>query len=159
MIRAAAKNHDFTAVVTDPQDYAELLAQLAKTGGTDHALRADLAGRAFARTAGYDSAIASWMASQTGGQTEPDALPDRLTLSARQAAPLCYGENPHQQAASYITDAASPSVLNARQIQGKPLSYNNLHDGDLRWRWQQNFLAPNLLAPNLLAKNMPDRLW
>ncbi|MBL6622653.1 MAG: bifunctional phosphoribosylaminoimidazolecarboxamide formyltransferase/IMP cyclohydrolase [Alphaproteobacteria bacterium] len=151
MIRAAAKNHDFTAVVTDPQDYAELLAQLAKTGGTDHALRADLAGRAFARTAGYDSAIASWMASrmtsQTGGQTEPDALPDRLTLSARQAAPLRYGENPHQQAASYITDAASPSVLNARQIQGKPLSYNNLHDGDAALALAAEFSGPKSSGP------------
>ena len=141
MIRAAAKNHDFTAVVTDPKDYAGLLAQLAATGGTDHAFRADLAGRAFARTARYDSAIASWMASgmdsgmasavtdDTGGETET-MLPDRLTVTGQQAARLRYGENPHQQAASYITDAASPSVLNARQIQGKPLSYNNLNDAD-----------------------------
>ena len=129
MIRAAAKNHDFTAVVTDPADYPGLLEQLAETGGTDHALRADLAASAFARTARYDSAIASWMASYAGGHTEP-ALPDRLTLTGQQAALLRYGENPHQQAASYITDAASPSVLNADQLQGKPLSYNNLNDGD-----------------------------
>ena len=141
MIRAAAKNYDFTAVVTDPKDYAVLLAQLAATGGTDQAFRADLAGRAFARTARYDSAIASWMASGmasgmdsavTGdidGETET-MLPDRLTVTGQQAARLRYGENPHQQAASYITDAARPSVLNARQIQGKPLSYNNLNDGD-----------------------------
>ena len=145
MIRAAAKNHDFTAVVTDPKDYAGLLAQLAATGGTDQALRADLAGRAFARTARYDSAIASWMASsvtgQIGGETEP-MLPDRLTLTGQQAALLRYGENPHQQAASYITDAASPSVLNARQIQGKPLSYNNLNDGDAALGLAAEFTDP-----------------
>ncbi len=124
LIRAAAKNHDFVTVLTDPSQYEPFLAELQAHGGTTLALRQRLAAAAFARTAAYDAAIAAWFARE-----QNDILPDRLVLAGRRRQTLRYGENPHQQAALYITDAA-PGAANARQVQGKDLSYNNIADSD-----------------------------
>jgi phosphoribosylaminoimidazolecarboxamide formyltransferase/IMP cyclohydrolase len=124
LIRAAAKNHDHVAVLTDPAQYPDLLAALQSGGGTALAQRRALAAAAYARTAAYDAAIAAWFANQAG-----QVLPDRLTLSATRRQGLRYGENPHQQAAVYITDDR-PGVAHATQLQGKALSYNNLNDTD-----------------------------
>ena len=97
MIRAAAKNHDGVTVVVDPADYAVVLAEMAANGGaTTLALRKQLAARAFARTASYDAAIASWFAGQLGEST-----PSTLAIAGRLAEALRYGENPHQWAAFY----------------------------------------------------------
>jgi phosphoribosylaminoimidazolecarboxamide formyltransferase/IMP cyclohydrolase len=123
MIRAAAKNAAWVAVVTDPADYASVAAALE--GGVPRALRAKLAGKAFARTASYDAAIAAWHARQAG-----DDLPERLTVPARLRERLRYGENPHQAAGLYLTGEPGPHVATARQLQGKPLSYNNINDAD-----------------------------
>jgi phosphoribosylaminoimidazolecarboxamide formyltransferase / IMP cyclohydrolase len=125
MLRAAAKNHASVAVVTDPEDYAPLLASFAATGGTDLALRRRLAADCFARTSAYDAAIAGWMAGVVG-----EAAPRRHTVAARLAQTLRYGENPHQSAAFYRDATARPGVATARQWQGKELSYNNLNDTD-----------------------------
>ncbi|GAA4009707.1 bifunctional phosphoribosylaminoimidazolecarboxamide formyltransferase/IMP cyclohydrolase [Sphingomonas swuensis] len=128
MVRSAAKNHAFVAIVTDPADYPALLAELGEHDGmTSLGLRRRLAAKAFARTAAYDSAIASWFAFSDQGQSLPDTLP----LAMTKAAELRYGENPHQQAALYRPQVASVAgVAGARQVQGKELSYNNLNDAD-----------------------------
>jgi phosphoribosylaminoimidazolecarboxamide formyltransferase/IMP cyclohydrolase len=124
MIRAAAKNHRFVAVVTDPEDYAPLLAEMAD-GATSLAFRQRLAVTAFGRTAAYDAAVSGWMAGAMGVET-----PRRRVLAGRLAQGLRYGENPHQAAAFYTDGSGRPGVATARQWQGKELSYNNLNDTD-----------------------------
>ena len=126
MIRAAAKNHAFVCVVVDPEDYAPLEEELARHGGTTLALRRRLARRAFARTASYDAAISDFFAARSA----EEKLPDPFLLAGRRAAVLRYGENPHQKAALYRTPEPRPGAAQARQLQGKELSYNNLLDAD-----------------------------
>jgi phosphoribosylaminoimidazolecarboxamide formyltransferase/IMP cyclohydrolase len=124
MIRAAAKNHEFVAVVTQPADYALLQEEMtAKAGALGLALRKSLAAAAFARTAAYDAAVAGWMSRDA-------PLAPRLVLAGERRQMLRYGENPHQQAAFYATAEMRPGVASARQLQGKELSYNNLNDTD-----------------------------
>ena len=137
LIRAAAKNHAFVAVIVDPADYAPLMAALeANNGATDSEFRRRLADKAFARTAAYDAAIAGWLA--TGGETHPE----QLVLTARRRQVLRYGENPHQEAAFYVTGAAAPGIASAEQIQGKALSYNNLNDTDAAYQLVAEFDGP-----------------
>ena len=129
MIRSAAKNHDAVAVLTDPADYAGLIAELAANGGaTTLATRRRLAARAYAATATYDGMIAQWFAFADQGQQFPDTLP----IVLKRAGPdLRYGENPHQQAAFYAaTGPAARGIGQAEQVQGKALSYNNYNDAD-----------------------------
>jgi phosphoribosylaminoimidazolecarboxamide formyltransferase/IMP cyclohydrolase len=133
MIRAAAKNFGSVAVVADPADYPLVHRALA-SGGTTEAERRELAARAFARTAAYDRAIATWFAGDHSPGHEPAApgeLPERMALAAERVQALRYGENPHQKAAFY---AAGPGnrwgLAAARQVAGKELSYNNLLDAD-----------------------------
>jgi phosphoribosylaminoimidazolecarboxamide formyltransferase/IMP cyclohydrolase len=127
MIRAAAKNHAGVTVVTSPEDYEAVLAAL-QAGDIPLRLRRQLAAKAFARTAAYDAAIARWFADELG---EPPAeqMPEQLTVTATRRQRLRYGENPHQQAAFYVTDGTR-GIGAARQVQGKELSYNNLADAD-----------------------------
>ncbi len=124
MIRAAAKNAAWVAVVTDTSDYEALIVAL-KEGGVSRTLRAHLAAKAFARTAAYDAAIASWYARYTD-----DELPQRLAIAGAFRERMRYGENPHQSAALYLTAEPGPCVAKARQVQGKELSYNNINDAD-----------------------------
>jgi len=127
MVRSAAKNHAFVAIVTDPGDYAELLAELRENGGTSLDFRKRLAARAFAATATYDGMIASWF----GFGDQQQLFPETLPITLKHAAGLRYGENPHQQAAFYAPAGPStPGIGQARQVQGKELSYNNLNDAD-----------------------------
>ena len=126
MIRAAAKNHDFVTVVTDPADYAPLLAELAAhKGQTRLAFRRQLAQKAYARTGSYDAAVSNWMAAAIG-----EATPSRRVFAGVLAQSLRYGENPHQSAAFYRDGSGRPGVATARQWQGKDLSYNNINDTD-----------------------------
>ena len=126
MIRAAAKNHDGVTVVVDPADYARVIAEMTANGGaTTLALRKSLAARAFARTAAYDAAIASWFANKLGERT-----PNTIAIAGVLAEALRYGENPHQWAAFYRTGERRFGVATATQVQGKELSYNNLNDTD-----------------------------
>ncbi|MBB3693976.1 bifunctional phosphoribosylaminoimidazolecarboxamide formyltransferase/IMP cyclohydrolase [Sphingomonas sp. BK580] len=122
MVRSAAKNHAYVAIVTDPADYA-----LVARGETDLAERKRLAAKAYALTAGYDGAIARWFAGTDQGETFPATLP--LTLR-RAGDALRYGENPHQQAAFYAASDGVAGIGQARQVQGKALSYNNYNDAD-----------------------------
>lgn len=126
MVRSASKNHAFVTVAVSAEDYAAILEDMrAHQGATTLALRQRLAAKAFAHTASYDAAIATWFAQQLGDET-----PQRLTLSARLQQVLRYGENPHQNAAFYVTGEKRAGVATAVQIQGKELSYNNLNDTD-----------------------------
>ncbi len=126
MIRAAAKNHRFVAVVTDPADYAGLLDQMkANDGATTFAFRQKLALTAYARTAAYDAAVSGWMARAVG-----EATPRYRAFAGTLAQPMRYGENPHQGAAFYTDGSRREGVATARQWQGKELSYNNINDTD-----------------------------
>ncbi|MGQ0565294.1 MAG: bifunctional phosphoribosylaminoimidazolecarboxamide formyltransferase/IMP cyclohydrolase [Gemmobacter sp.] len=126
MIRAAAKNHRFVACVTDPEDYAPLLAELARLdGATALPFRQKLALTAYGRTAAYDAAVSTWMAGALR-----DTSPRRRVFAGRLVQPLRYGENPHQTAAFYADGSARAGVATARQHQGKELSYNNINDTD-----------------------------
>lgn len=138
LIRAAAKNHDHVAILTDPGQYAELLEQLA-AGGTTPELRRRLAGEAYARTAAYDAAIAAWFAAQRN-----DPLPTRFAIAGTRRQTLRYGENPHQQAAFYLTDAR-PGIATATQVQGKELSYNNINDTDAAFECAAEFADPTVV--------------
>jgi phosphoribosylaminoimidazolecarboxamide formyltransferase/IMP cyclohydrolase len=126
MVRASAKNHAYVAVVTDPADYARLIATLEEHGGaTPWRFRQELAAKAYARTAAYDAAISGWFA---------DALaigdPAWRAFGGRLETVMRYGENPHQKAGFYVNGEARPGVATARQLQGKQLSYNNVNDTD-----------------------------
>jgi len=126
MIRAAAKNHKFVTVVTDPMDYDCLLAQLkGNDGATGMAFRQKMALTAYARTAAYDTAVSTWLAEEIG---QPN--PRYRSFSGKLAQTLRYGENPHQAAAFYVDGTRRSGVATARQWQGKELSYNNINDTD-----------------------------
>ncbi|HYB11026.1 MAG TPA: bifunctional phosphoribosylaminoimidazolecarboxamide formyltransferase/IMP cyclohydrolase [Alphaproteobacteria bacterium] len=126
LIRAAAKNHDFAAVVVDPSDYGVAMAEMrAQKGATTLALRKRLAAKAFARTGAYDAAIAGWFANQLG-----ETFPECMVATGTRRQLLRYGENPHQEAAFYVGGRSRPGIATARQLQGKELSYNNLNDAD-----------------------------
>lgn len=129
MLRAAAKNHAHVAVVVDPSDYATVIATL-DDGGPDLSLRRQLAAKAFALTARYDGAIAAYL-TRDGGDEARSELPGTLTLQFDRVQPMRYGENPHQFAAFYRErEAPAGTLATARQLQGKPLSFNNVADTD-----------------------------
>ena len=122
MVRSAAKNHAFVAIVTDPADYA-----LVSGGSTTLADRRKLAAKAYATTAAYDGAIATWFGTVDQGEAFPETLP----ITLKRGPELRYGENPHQSAAFYTSGGtAARGIGQARQVQGKGLSYNNLNDAD-----------------------------
>jgi phosphoribosylaminoimidazolecarboxamide formyltransferase/IMP cyclohydrolase len=136
MLRSAAKNYQGVAVVVDPADYAKVLDEL-KSGAISEATRFALAKKAFAHTAAYDGAIASYLSSRHGGQ------PDVLTLQFHKLQELRYGENPHQSAAFYRdAQPVAGSLARYRQVQGKELSYNNIADADAAWECAKSFTEP-----------------
>jgi phosphoribosylaminoimidazolecarboxamide formyltransferase/IMP cyclohydrolase len=139
LIRAAAKNHDFVAVLTAPEHYATVLSELAAHGGTTLATRKALAGSAYARTSAYDAAIATWFAAQNG-----EEYPASFNISGTLKQTLRYGENPHQSAAFY-TNGTRFGVASAVQIQGKELSYNNLNDTDAAFECLAEFTEPTVV--------------
>jgi phosphoribosylaminoimidazolecarboxamide formyltransferase/IMP cyclohydrolase len=148
LVRAAAKNHAFTAVATDPAQYPLIMAALAE-GGTTLALRRKLAAAAFAHTAAYDALIARWFAEQIGDER----FPPRWLMTLRRKAVLRYGENPHQQAAVYRDALAhGPNLVDARQLHGKELSYNNLLDLDSALAIVRGFSEP---AATVVKHNNP----
>jgi len=135
MIRAASKNHDDVAVIVDPADYADILAELTQNGGaTRLSTRRRLAQKAFARTAAYDAAISNWLAGAQGVATPP-----WRAVGGRLAQEMRYGENPHQAAGFYIGGERRCGVATARQIQGKQLSYNNVNDTDAAYECVAEF--------------------
>jgi phosphoribosylaminoimidazolecarboxamide formyltransferase/IMP cyclohydrolase len=163
MIRSAAKNFHDVAVVTSPVDYPAIAEELARTGGVlSLETKWKLAQKAFATTAAYDSTIASTLESipdvnnfappaaaelRSAGQpraavpTSFGTFPQTLRLSFQKTLDLRYGENPHQKAAMY-SDGSGLGVANARQLQGKELSYNNIVDLQAAWDLAQEFDEP-----------------
>jgi phosphoribosylaminoimidazolecarboxamide formyltransferase/IMP cyclohydrolase len=143
MVRAAAKNHAGVAVVTDPADYAAIVAELERSDGRlSAATRLALAKKAFAHTAAYDAAIANYLTGLDAA-LKLAPFPDRLTLQWEKVQDLRYGENPHQLAAFYRDPApAAGSLAGYRQLQGKALSYNNIADADAAWECVKTFEAP-----------------
>jgi phosphoribosylaminoimidazolecarboxamide formyltransferase/IMP cyclohydrolase len=135
MIRAAAKNHGDVAVVVEASDYQAVLDELtAHRGATTLSLRKRLAAKAYARTAAYDAAISNWFAAAL----KIDA-PDFRAIGGRLSEALRYGENPHQNAAFYVSAEQRPGVATARQVQGKQLSYNNINDTDAAYECVAEF--------------------
>ena len=121
MVRSAAKNHESVAILTDPVDYPTVFE-----GNTTLAQRRKFAAKAYAATAAYDAAIASWFAFADQGEAFPQILPVALTRGPE----LRYGENPHQSAALYLPQTGVRGIAQAEQLQGKALSYNNYNDAD-----------------------------
>ena len=138
MLRSAAKNHERVAVITSAADYPLVTKEMSTNRGTTSlALRQTLARLAFARTASYDVAIANWLGGELG-----ETLPSHLLLSAQSSTLLRYGENPHQQAAFFLSHLDRHGIGNVCQIQGKPLSYNNLNDTDAALELVSEFDTP-----------------
>lgn len=137
LLRAAAKNHERVLVLCDPADYDAALAAV-QAGRVDGALRGRLALKAFQHTAGYEAAIASYLA----GVVEPDnPFPATLTTAYTRVDTLRYGENPHQAAALYLP---AGQALPFEQLGGKEMSYNNWLDMDAAWGLAQEFAAPTV---------------
>ena len=131
MVRASAKNHASVAVVVDPQSYPAVI-EAVRDGGFTLEQRQRLAAEAFAHTASYDVAVATWM----GNVVAPDGsgFPTWLGQAWERQAVLRYGENPHQSAAVYAADFSRPGLARAEQLHGKEMSYNNYVDADAAWR-------------------------
>jgi phosphoribosylaminoimidazolecarboxamide formyltransferase/IMP cyclohydrolase len=146
MLRAAAKNYRFVSVVTDPGDYSNIINEMKKTGGKiTESTNFALATKTFQLTARYDAAISNYL-----GTIKPEGkrdFPDTVTMQFIKAQDLRYGENPHQKAAFYREqDVLSPAISNARQIQGKELSYNNIMDSDSAWQMVSDFELPTAVV-------------
>jgi phosphoribosylaminoimidazolecarboxamide formyltransferase/IMP cyclohydrolase len=149
MVRAAAKNHEHVGIVTSPDDYPKVLAELRTSGALSPATRRRLARAAFAHTAAYDAAIVAWLDAggptpmvDLAGSTDADAeesalaavLPATLHLSLERAEVTRYGENPHQRGARYRMAGTASWWDDMVQHGGSPLSYLNIFDGDAAWR-------------------------
>ena len=135
MLRAAAKNHAYVAVVVDPDDYAAVLNALDMNfGSLSLEFRKKLAAKAFARSAAYDAAISGWLA-----ETLEVEHPVWRAFGGRLENVMRYGENPHQAAGFYVTGDKRPGVATARQLQGKQLSYNNINDTDAAFELAAEF--------------------
>jgi phosphoribosylaminoimidazolecarboxamide formyltransferase/IMP cyclohydrolase len=131
LLRAAAKNHASVIPVVEPRDY-DRVAEAIEGGGLDPAERQRLALKVFRHTAAYDRAISAYLERVIEGEAE--RFPDQLDLRFVKALDLRYGENPHQAAAFYRDPSSAPGSLGeARLLQGKPLSYNNLLDAEAAW--------------------------
>ncbi|HEV2400738.1 MAG TPA: bifunctional phosphoribosylaminoimidazolecarboxamide formyltransferase/IMP cyclohydrolase [Candidatus Sulfotelmatobacter sp.] len=144
MIRSAAKNSHDVAIVTSPADYDSIAAELERSAGQlSQATKWHLAQKAFATTAAYDSAIASTLERISPEKVDlgQDGFPSILRFSFQKVLDLRYGENPHQKAAMY-SDSSGKGVANARQLQGKELSYNNIVDLQAAWDLAQEFDDP-----------------
>ena len=152
MVRSSAKNYAGVAIVTDPEDYAPLLAEMkANAGALQLSTRFGLAKKAFTHTARYDSMIANWLTGlEEGAEAKPEAaapvpaiFPAKLQLAFDRTEILRYGENSHQSAAFYRdTTPLAGSIAAYTQLQGKELSYNNIADSDAAWECVKSFDTP-----------------
>jgi len=142
MLRSAAKNWNDVAVLTDPSQYAGAVEELRREGAVSRATRFALAVAAFNRVAAYDAAISDYLSSLRPDGTR-DEFPAQSNGRFVKLQDLRYGENPHQAAAFYRDLHPAPgSLVAARQLQGKELSYNNIADADAAWECVKSFDAP-----------------
>jgi phosphoribosylaminoimidazolecarboxamide formyltransferase / IMP cyclohydrolase len=138
MIRAAAKNADAVAVVTSPEQYGAVVADLAGHGSISDALRRRLAAEAFAHTAAYDAAVAGYLREEQSGE----AMPAEFSIGGPRLHELRYGENPHQRGAVYAVPGAPGGMAHAPQLQGPALSFTNWLDVDAARRLVMDFEEP-----------------
>jgi phosphoribosylaminoimidazolecarboxamide formyltransferase / IMP cyclohydrolase len=140
MVRAAAKNHAFVAIVTDADDYENIIAEMKQNSGALSAVtRFNLAKKAFNHTAEYDGMISNYLTS-LDANNKPQTFPTQLNLSVTLAETMRYGENPHQDAAFYVEkNPAAGTLASYQQLQGKALSYNNIADADAAWECCRSF--------------------
>ena len=143
MVRAAAKNHAHVAIVTDPADYADVLAEMqTNNGAVCDATRFDLAKKAFSHTAAYDSAISNYLTAIDSDGTR-SAFPAQINFNFAKVQDMRYGENPHQSAAFYRDlNPVAGGIADYTQLQGKELSYNNVGDADAAWECVKTFEQP-----------------
>ena len=142
MLRSAAKNHQYVAVVVDPTDYETVISDLKEVNEVRFETRRALAAKVFRHTAAYDSIIANYMTELVGIET-----PEKLTVTYELKQPLRYGENPHQKASFYRKPLGSKfSIANATQLHGKELSYNNINDADAALQIVKEFTEPAAVA-------------
>lgn len=139
MVRAAAKNQERVTIVVNPQRYGEVLELLREKGEVPFGVRKRLAAEAFAHTSEYDQYIANYLEKELEGKNEGVRPPFTLRISAQKVQDLRYGENPQQRAAFYRGAAASGTLAEGHQIQGKALSYNNWVDMDAAWAIVRDF--------------------
>ena len=144
MLRAAAKNYPFVSVITDPADYDAILKEMKETGGKiSEETNFRLAVKTFQLTARYDGAISNYLGKLGADGNVRNLFPETFTMQFARAQDLRYGENPHQAAAFYReNDPSLSAVSNARQLQGKELSYNNIMDSDAAWQAVSDFEKP-----------------
>ncbi|AGA65224.1 IMP cyclohydrolase / Phosphoribosylaminoimidazolecarboxamide formyltransferase [Liberibacter crescens BT-1] len=148
MIRAAAKNHAYVTVLTDPEDYPQFLSELNENnGGTVYNFRQKMAAKAFARTALYDTMIFNWFENFSNINPSRD-----YTIGGHLLQEMRYGENPHQKAAFYATGEHRPGVTTAVSVQGKQLSYNNINDADAAYELVAEF-HPSLEPACVIVKH------
>ncbi|MBL0037574.1 MAG: bifunctional phosphoribosylaminoimidazolecarboxamide formyltransferase/IMP cyclohydrolase [Nitrosomonadales bacterium] len=143
MVRAAAKNHQHVAIVTDSKDYSAVLTEMQANGGAvsqRHAFRSGE--KAFSHTAAYDSAISNYLTAIQSDGTRSD-YPTQINFNFTKVQDMRYGENPHQNAAFYRDlDAVPGGIADYTQLQGKELSYNNIGDADAAWECVKTFGQP-----------------
>lgn len=141
MVRASAKNYANVAIVTSPSRYADALDAVAR-GGFTLEQRSALAAEAFAHTATYDIAVASWLGSVVAPDPDGSGFPAWMGGAWKRGEVLRYGENPHQNAAVYLSAHHEPALAGAMQLQGKQMSYNNYVDADAARRAAYDHLEP-----------------
>jgi len=143
MVRAAAKNHDHVAIVTDPADYVDVLSEMQTNKGTvSDTTRFELAKKAFSHTAAYDSAISNYLTTINPDGTK-NVFPEQINFNFAKFQDMRYGENPHQRAAFYRDlDPVAGGIADYNQLQGKELSYNNIGDADAAWELVKTFDQP-----------------
>jgi len=139
MIRAASKNYGWVTVVVDHEDYDFVLSEMkVNDGATTQTARIKLAQIAYARTAAYDTAVSTWLGDEIAKTSDRNPA-RRRSFAGHLRQKLRYGENPHQEAAFYVTSEFRPGVANAEQLQGKELSYNNINDTDAAYELVSEF--------------------
>lgn len=141
LLRAAAKNHRRVTVACDPDDYAQISAELGMFGAVSSGTRKRLAAKAFQHTRDYDTAIHAWFTRDAPPSALSGDMPAHISLGYTLSEPLRYGENPHQ-IAGYYSHGARSGPLGGQVIGGKQLSYNNILDLDSAWRAVSSFSAP-----------------
>ncbi len=156
MVRSAAKNQAAVAVVVSPEDYETVLSEMQEKGGAlSEATRRRLAATAFAHTAAYDTAIASYLNNRLTGETQ-GAFPETLRLSLTKVQDLRYGENPHQKAAFYRDDSVAASgIASARKLHGKELSFNNIYDLNAAYALVEDLEIPGQAAAAIIKHTNP----
>lgn len=146
MLRSAAKNHKYVAVISDPGRYNQVITELKKNNGAlPQELMRELAIDVFALTSRYDNAINNYLRNYFKGKAETAGFPQELNFSFEKIQDLRYGENPHQKAAFYKEKGKTKGLIKLKQLQGKELSFNNILDLNSAWELVREFDKPGVV--------------